>query len=264
METMDAKHTFVICAYKESEYLEECVKSLLNQSVKSNILMTTSTDNEYIRNIANIYNIKLKIGKHSSDIARDWNFAYHSALTKYVTIVHQDDIYDADYLKTALSAMEGCKKPLIFFSQYYEIRNNKKVANNLNLRIKKVLLSPLKIKVFRCSRFIRRRSLSLGNPICCPAVTYNKNLLPSTLFHEGFKSNIDWEAWEKISKLKGDFVYCSKSLMGHRVHESSTTTQIINSNLRTKEDYEMLKKFWPVPFAKLINLFYKKAEQSNQ
>ena len=46
METMDAKHTFVICAYKESEYLEECVKSLLNQSVKSNILMTTSTDNE--------------------------------------------------------------------------------------------------------------------------------------------------------------------------------------------------------------------------
>lgn len=264
MKTMDAEHTFVICAYKESEYLEECVKSLLNQSVKSNILMTTSTDNEYIRKISNIYNIKLKIGKHSSDIARDWNYAYHSALTKYVTIVHQDDIYDADYLKTVLCAMEERKSPLIFFSQYYEIRGKKTYTNSFNLKIKKMLLAPLNIKPFSVNRFIRRRILSLGNPICCPSVTYNKNLLPSTLFHEGFKSNIDWEAWEKISKLKGDFVYCSKPLMGHRVHDASTTTKIINSNLRTKEDYEMLKKFWPVPFAKLINLLYKKAEQSNQ
>ena len=36
-------HTFVICAYKESKYLEECIKSLINQTVKSNIIMTTST-----------------------------------------------------------------------------------------------------------------------------------------------------------------------------------------------------------------------------
>ncbi len=258
------EHTFVVCAYKESEYLEECIKSLLNQSVQSNILMTTSTDNEYIRKLSDMYNITLKVSKHSSDIARDWNFAYHSVLTKYVTIVHQDDIYDVDYLKTALNTMAESKNPLIFFSQYYEIRDNKKITNNFNLKIKKILLRPLKVKAFRCSRFIRRRILSFGNPICCPAVTYNRDLLPSTLFHEGFKSNIDWEAWEKISKLKGDFVYCSTPLMGHRVHEASTTTKIINSNLRTKEDYEMLKKFWPVPIAKLINSFYKKAEQSNQ
>ena len=32
-------HTFVICAYKESDYLEECIKSVINQSVKSNIVI---------------------------------------------------------------------------------------------------------------------------------------------------------------------------------------------------------------------------------
>lgn len=31
MSTMKEKHTFVICAYKESAYLEECVKSLKEQ-----------------------------------------------------------------------------------------------------------------------------------------------------------------------------------------------------------------------------------------
>ena len=43
-------HTFAICAYKESPYLEECIKSLKNQTIKSNILIATSTPNDYIRN----------------------------------------------------------------------------------------------------------------------------------------------------------------------------------------------------------------------
>ena len=51
--------------------------------------------------------------------------------------------------------------------------------------------------------------------------------------------------------------------MGHRVHEQSTTTEIIKDNIRTKEDLEMLKKFWPTPIAKLINHFYKNGEKSN-
>ena len=31
-------HTFVILAYKESEYLESCINSVINQSVKSKIM----------------------------------------------------------------------------------------------------------------------------------------------------------------------------------------------------------------------------------
>ena len=42
------KHTFVICAYKESEFLEECILSLKKQSIKSEILIATSTPNKYI------------------------------------------------------------------------------------------------------------------------------------------------------------------------------------------------------------------------
>lgn len=46
------KHTFVICAYKESQYLEECIRSLRRQTVKSNIIMVTSTPNSYISDLA--------------------------------------------------------------------------------------------------------------------------------------------------------------------------------------------------------------------
>ena len=50
-------HTFAICAYKESPYLEECIKSLKNQTIKSNILIATSTPNDYIKGIADKYAI---------------------------------------------------------------------------------------------------------------------------------------------------------------------------------------------------------------
>ena len=78
-------HTFAICAYKESPYLEECILSLKNQTVKSNIIMATSTPNEWIQGLAEKYEIPLYINTGEGGIAQDWNFAYRQAKTDYVT-----------------------------------------------------------------------------------------------------------------------------------------------------------------------------------
>jgi hypothetical protein len=51
--------------------------------------------------------------------------------------------------------------------------------------------------------------------------------------------------------------------MGHRISASSTTTNIINQGIRTKEDYEIFKRFWPTPIAKYLTKFYQKSEKSN-
>ena len=51
--------------------------------------------------------------------------------------------------------------------------------------------------------------------------------------------------------------------MGHRISKVSTTTSIINSGIRTKEDLYMFKKFWSPFMAKIINRFYRNAEKSN-
>ena len=45
-------HTFVILAYKESDDLEDCIKSVLKQSVKSNVVIATSTPNDFITDLA--------------------------------------------------------------------------------------------------------------------------------------------------------------------------------------------------------------------
>lgn len=84
------KHSFVICAYKESPFLEECIQSLEKQTVKSTIKMVTSTPNEYIADMAKKHNIELIVNEGQGGIVQDWNFGYKQIDTPYVTIAHQD------------------------------------------------------------------------------------------------------------------------------------------------------------------------------
>ena len=258
------EHTFVICAYKESPYLGECINSLKNQSLKSNILIATSTPNDYIKNISQKYGIPYFINNGEGGITQDWNFAYSCADSKYITIAHQDDVYHREYLKIALKTINEAKHPLIFFSNYYEIRNGKKVVKNKLLNVKRIMLFPMQSKVLQNSRWVRRRILSMGSPICCPSVTFVKNNLPEVIFENNYRACEDWEAWEKLSRIKGEFLYSAKMLMGHRIHEESETTAAISDNKRSKEELEMFYKFWPQWLAKIIFKFYSKSQNSNE
>ncbi len=259
---MNSIHTFVVLAYKESKYLEECVKSVLCQSYSSSVIIATTTDNDYIREIANKYNLDVIIGKHTN-IGGDFDFAKNSSKTELVTIAHQDDIYDFDYAKIVIDNYDKYKDASIIFTDYYEIRNNDKIESNLNLKIKRILLFPLRIKKIGKSKFGKRLVLRFGNSICCPAVTFVNKNCPKEIFKSNYKCNVDWYAWEKLSKLNGHFVFIPKKLMGHRISLSTTTTSIINDGIRTKEDYEILCKFWPKFIAKILNRFYRNAEKSN-
>ena len=84
------------------------------------------------------------------------------------------------------------------------------------------------------------------------------------MFLSHFRSNVDWEAWERISKLNGDFVYIDKTIMAHRIHNDSETSIVIEEGGRTVEDYEMYRKFWPKLIAKLLTKSYRMSENSNR
>ncbi len=262
------KHTFVICAYKESSFLEECIESLKNQTVKSTIIMATSTPNSYIEDIARKHNIELFVNEGEKGISADWNFGISKAKTQYVTVAHQDDVYRRNYTVECMHAMENDKKPLIFFTNYEELRNGEPCHSNKLLSVKRLMLFPLGIgtkscKIFSHSRFVRRRILAMGNPICCPSVTFNMSLMPDKIFTVGMKSNVDWEAWEKLSRLRGGFLYEKKPLCYHRIHQESTTTEIIADNGRTEEDYQMYCKFWPKWIAGILLHWYTDSQKSN-
>lgn len=255
-------HTFVVCAYKESTYLEECLISLVSQIKKSKIIISTSTPNDHIRGLAEKYNIPLYINEGEAGITGDWNFATTLVDTKYLTIAHQDDVYEPTYSEEIIAKLEKAKNPIIAFSEYFEIRNGERVYKNKLLRVKRVL--NFGFRFFKKSRFVRRRSLSLGCCICCPSVTYATAVFSSFKFDKSFKFVCDWDAWERLSKMKGEFIYLKKPLMGHRIHEESETTNLTNNGRRALEELTMLKRFWPKFIAKSITIPYSKAKDSNE
>lgn len=259
---MDLRHTFVIPAYKESAYLEDCIKSVVNQTVPGEVLIATSTPNVHIKGLALKYGVKL-CEHEPGALAGDWNFALECADTPFVTIAHQDDVYESNFREEVLKAVDEASAPIIAFTDYAELRGQEKVTDNRNLKIKKMLLFPLRSKSAWTSRFLRRRTLSLGSAICCPSVTINKDNVEMPLFLNNMKSNIDWQAWEMLSKKEGSFVYIHKVLMCHRIHEESTTSELIGQNKRRDEDIFMFNKFWPMWVAKFIEHFYSKSESSN-
>ncbi|MFW7363652.1 glycosyltransferase [Vagococcus fluvialis] len=260
MKLENKNHTYVICAYGESEFLEECIKSLHLQTVKSNIILYTSTPIDSIINLCKEHKIEMYTGSGGS-IGKDWNNALSFVKTDYATIAHQDDVYLPTYTEEIMAAFEKNSNSLIAYSNYREWKNGEVIPVNTNLKIKKIMLNAMNL--FKQSNFWRKRIMSLGSPICCPAVTYNLSMLKNFSFNEEMKVSLDWLAWYEISAYKGKFLFIKEELMWHRIHDESETTNMISDNTRTKEDIIMFNKFWPKPIARFIMKFYAKSQETN-
>lgn len=261
MERFD-NHTFIICAYKKSQFLEECIKSVINQNVKSKIIISTSTPNEYIEDLARKYDIPVFVNDGEKGIGQDWNFGVSKTDTDYVTVSHQDDIYRPNYLEEIVKNLEKGKDFVIAFSDYKEIKNGEVIKLTRNLKIKKILLFPLRIN--NKSKFIKRKVLSFGASICCPSVTINTKIAGKQPYKTELKCDLDWDTWYKFAGYKERFLYIPKDLMHHRIHEESETTNLIENNIRIEEDYLMFRRFWPKTIAKILMKFYCKAIDTNK
>lgn len=263
---MKPTHTFVVMAYKESPYLENCIQSVLNQSVPTNVVIATSTPNSYIESMAQKYNLGLHVNPNRIGLGNDFDFAMNCVDTDLVTIAHQDDIYDYHYARKIIEAYEKneVNDPIIVFSDYYEIRKGKRFYSGVNLVIKRILLFPLRKQNMGSYQFFRRWVIRFGSAICCPAVTFVKKNLTFPVFDTPFECDVDWNAWEQLSKKEHCFVFINEPLMGHRVHAASTTTELIGNNVRHEEDYEMFCKFWPKPVARILAKAYSQSEKQNQ
>lgn len=255
-------HTFVICAYKESKYLEECIKSLISQTVKSKIIMVTSTPNNFIENISKKYKIEIYINNGESGIGQDWNFGVSCAKTPLVTVAHQDDIYNENYLEEILKLYEKYNNFSIAFGDYREIKNGNIIQLTRNLKIKKYLLKKLIENPNKKSS--KNRSLIFGNSICCPCVTVNTDIVGKKPYKTNMKCDLDWDTWFEFSKLENPFAYINKEIMFHRIHEESETSNLIENNIRLEEDYQMFCKFWPKFIAKVLMVLYKNAIKTNK
>ena len=252
-----------MAAYKESPFLPICLASLKAQTVGSEIVLATSTPNNYLAEMAQRFDVRYVVGDHKSGIGRDWNFAFSQSSADFVTVAHQDDAYAPVYTERLMGRVAVADNPILAYTDYAELRGDQIVANNRLLRIKRLMNAALIPAFAARSRFARDRVFSLGCPISTPSVAYNRLRFPDLRFDDRLGTNLDWDMWQRMSAEPGSFVYEPEVLVLHRVHAESETSAGIAGGYRQAEDYEMYRRYWPAPVAKVLAGLYAKSYASN-
>lgn len=252
--------TFVICAYKECPYLEECVQSLIAQTLEGRILISTSTPNEHITGIADKYGIEVRINPNGGQI-RDYNFALKQADTGLVMLMHQDEVLSDRFLESVLYALNHSRRPIIAFTDYIEMHDDKvDDRQSTMIRIKKKMLIPAKWKWLMGTKFGKKLIVCLGDPITHPTVVCVADEMPEVIFREDYRACMDWDLWQRLSCQQGSFVYVDEILLQHRMNDDNQTAVLLNeSTTRYDEELSILCRFWPRFIARFIMHFYSKA-----
>lgn len=252
------KHTFAICAYKQSEHLETCIQSVVAQRDHSDVILCTSTPSTFLETLCQKYNIEYFVRNGKSDIQDDWNFSVNCAKTSWVTVAHQDDIYHEHYSQKLLTAIEKNPTAIMAFTDYLPIKNGQ-IGTDLNSRMKRLFRTPMRLKLFRHSRLMKKYFQAFGNAISCPSVAYHKALVSGDVFTSTLKFALDWDTFVKFANWKNPFVYVHEKLFYYRVHDGATSKEFTENNTRQEEELYMFKKFWPNWLIKIGFKFYQKS-----
>jgi len=250
---VDAAHAFVVPAYGRPPWLAQCLESLQQQTVRSPILIATSTPNDHLARTAAQFGVPLRINPLAAGIGADWNFALSVADARWVTLAHQDDWYAPIYTERCLMAAGESPSPLLVFSSALDQRGD--VTDARHARVKRLLceIAFLGQRAIGSSRR-KRLLLSFGDPIPCPTVMLHRSSLPDFAFPAGFDAALDWAAWLDLARRSGEFVFVREPLVHRRMHPASATH--VHLAARAREDARILRTLWPAPVAALVGAFY--------
>lgn len=257
------RHVYAVPAYGLSPHLEACLDSLAGQQASS-IVVSTSTPFEGLDAIAEARGGSVSVHGPNRGIGADWNAAYEAADADLVTIAHQDDIYAAGHAAEVRRVFGATPHALLAFTDCREIDDGGMRPRNRTLWVKEVQRELAFLGSSAIDGAWRKRMLlRFGNPVPCPAVTFNKRLLGDFRFRTDMRTNMDWAAWLELAGREGAFVYVRKPLVLHRIHPGSETTACIVDGARAREDEDMFRQLWPGGAARVLARLYAASYRTN-
>ena len=184
-------HAFVVMAHGDSPFLEGCLRSLREQTLSSDMVITTSTPSAFIEAAARDHGLAVIVNPDRNGIAADWNFALNATPARRVTLAHQDDVYRPRFLERSLALLDA-SEGVMCFTSYQEIDDlgadtTSKISKVTHLLEwatlgKRTLITPARMRAF----------LSMGDPLPCSSVTFDRDRLGDFEFSRDYDCNLDW------------------------------------------------------------------------
>jgi len=255
-EALAREHAFVVLAYKESPFLAGCLEGLAGQTVKSRVLIATSTPNAAIERAAAARGLEVLVNPAREGIAGDFNFGLRASDARLVTLAHQDDTYAPNFLEKTLAEFAAHDGALCFTS-YVEIDDAGRPMRS-KVSLAKHAIERLTLGGRRVLKGAALRAfLSLGNALPCSSVTYDLARLGDFAFSPDFVSNLDWDAWWRLQAAGHTFLRAPYPLVGRRHNALTETSRLIKDGTRRAEDLAMFRRAWPWPIAEIIAAAYR-------
>lgn len=252
-----ADHAFVVPAYGQSPFLEDCLRSLRAQSIPSRILVATSTPCAHIEAAAAAFDAPVLVNPERRGIAGDWNFALGAAGSRLVTLAHQDDLYFPAFLERSLAAFSARPEAALCFTGYREIGD---AGEPKHSKISLAKHGIERVALGRTPAVGARRMrafLAFGNPLPCSSVTFDRSRLGDIRFSPDYDSNLDWALWLDLLDRGVVFARAPERLVGRRHNALTETSRLLRDGRRAREDARLFRRIWPGPIAWAIACAYK-------
>lgn len=255
---MEPRHAFVVAAYGHSPHLEACLRSLDAQTLRSPVIISTSTPFAGLDQLAGRHGARLQVHADRGGIGADWNAALTAASGTLVTIVHQDDVYLPGFAATVVAAHAQHPDAALSFCGAREIfGDDRPRRGRLNQWVKAALVGAASLGTDCIGGSLRKRVLlGFGNPILCAGVTFNRGVAPDFRFRCDLRTNMDWLAWIELAR-QHPLLRIREELLLRRVHAASETQHCIQDGSREREDRLVFEQLWPRPVAQALLGLYR-------
>jgi hypothetical protein len=254
---MSEGHSFVVLAYRDSPFLEGCIEGLTAQTIKTRLVVATSTPSPFIAKVAGRFAVEVKVNPRKEGIGADWNFGLNATPARYVTLAHQDDTYDPRFAERTLELFEKDPDAALCFTAYGEIDDRGALKTSKISLVKHALEAATLGRRERVRGARLKAFLAFGNPLPCSSVTFNRARLPDFRFSTDYTSNLDWDAWWRLQERGETFLHAPERLIGRRHNPLTETSRLIREGIRQNEDLTMFRRIWPAPLGAAIAYLYR-------
>ncbi len=216
--------TLSVClpVYNGNQYLEEAVRSVLQQSFTDFelIIVDDCSAQDPAPVLDRVKDARLQFHRNPVrlGLVGNWNRCVELARGRYVCVFHQDDVMLPENLCRKVAALEQNPRAGLVYS------DARVVEDDLSVRHSGWFTPtvPNEDQVFAGREFFEKL-LTGDNFICCPSAVFRRSLFEQLgRFDPQLSYTADWEMWLRLS-LQSDVAYLKEPLLLYRVHASNET-----------------------------------------
>lgn len=211
-----SKVSVIVSTFNGIQYLDECIQSVLKQTydnLEFVILDDGSSDDSYEK-CSSYAQKDNRIKLYKNDLNRGTGYCWIRLLSlcsgDYIAPIGQDDVWNKDYLETAIQKMNQNPTASACFS-YVQIIDSKS-------QIKSAEESPFQIELASNLNSYDLFCILLKHNLLCASASIFRRQLISEWESIGFNDQLqDWDTWLFLIQ-KGHFIFNKLPLVQYRIH----------------------------------------------